>query len=376
MKAICRACGHQAHNLKPHFQEGVCPLTLKEYVDRYPGERLTSELFDRELLKLQDEKKPEADNPAVANDTLTPKTFSAKSLFGTDLGKLDDVSGFLERSPLVPDIDPDYIFPDEATKIVLIGLITNRPTLVHGPTGTGKSSLIEQVCARLNYPVMRVNHHADMYTYDILGQKKVEGGRTLYEYGPLPQAMRAPTVLILDEWDALNPEIGLQYQSVLEKKHTGTLGSLVLTANDCERVESHPQFRIVATSNTAGLGDDSGHYQGTQHQNLAFVSRFLLRVQLNYLTPEHEANVLLKRVPDLTEKEARSLAKVAKLIREQHQAGKLDVPFSIRDLINWAELYAMVGDEQRTMIFAYTSILPYDHSKTIYELIQREFGKS
>ena len=129
MKAICRACGHQAHNLKPHFQEGACPLTLKEYVDRYPGERLTSELFDRELLKLQDEKKSEADKPAVANDTLTPKTFSAKSLFGTDLGKLDEVSGFLERSPLVPDIDPDYIFPDEATKIVLIGLITNRPTL-------------------------------------------------------------------------------------------------------------------------------------------------------------------------------------------------------------------------------------------------------
>ena len=184
MKAICRACGHQAHNLKPHFQEGVCPLTLKEYVDRYPGERLTSELFDRELLKLQDEKKPEADNPAVANDTLTPKTFSAKSLFGTDLGKLDEVSGFLERFAVGAGHRSRLYLPGRGHQ--------NRPDRPdHQSPDTGpRSHRHRQIVAdraglrRLNYPVMRVNHHADMYTYDILGQKKVEGGRTLYEYGP------------------------------------------------------------------------------------------------------------------------------------------------------------------------------------------------
>jgi cobaltochelatase CobS len=370
MKAQCAVCGFEAHDLKPHFVNGrnaACSVTLEEYLVRYPGRRVVSELFEEKLQELREKSTAEGMN-------LTVKTYSIKETFGMEMGS-DEVIGFVERTKFVPEIDPNYTFPEEATKIVLLGLQTNKPTLVHGPTGSGKSTLIEQIAARINYPAIRINHHADMYSSDIVGQKKVIDGQTLYEYGPLPFAMGRPMILILDEWDALNPEIALQYQAVLERKHDGRLGSLLLTANENEKMESNRFFRIVATSNTCGLGDDKGHYQGTQLQNLAFISRFLLRVKLDYMDPEHEAKLLKTRFPELEQKEAKSLVKVAKLVRERYEAGELNVPYSVRDLINWTDLYLMIGDPQKAMTYTCTSVLPFSDSKLIGEIVQRVFGE-
>lgn len=367
----CKACGHQAHNLKPHFiggREPICTLTEKEYTEKYPDEPLVSEIFKKKLAEIRSKEAPKS--------SLTVKKYNIYKTFGVVIGSKENaIDGFVERSDRVPEIDPDFKFPAEATKIVLLGLQTNRPTMVHGPTGSGKSTLIEQIAARINYPVMRVNHHKDMYSYDIVGQKKIEDGRTDYEYGPAPIAMKQPMIYIMDEWDATNPEVALLYQSLLERKPDGSrLGDMVLSSNGGERIHSHPRFRIVATSNTAGLGDDeSGHYQGTEVQNIAFISRFLLRVKLDYMGQDEETEMLQKRFPDISKEEARSFAKVANMIRKRFEDGELDVPYSVRDLINWVDFYLMVGDVAQAMKFTCTSILPYKAEKTISELVQRVF---
>lgn len=372
----CKVCGFTSHNLKPHFiggREPSCSVTLQEYQDRYPTARVTSELFDRKLAEMiQNKRHAEAAEVDIMN--LTVAEFNIKENFGIDMGSMETVTGFAERHTLVPEIDPEYQFPPEATKIILLGLRLNKPTMVHGPTGSGKTTLIEQIAARINYPVMRINHHVDMYSYDIVGQMKVKDGNTDYEPGPLPFSMVRPILMIMDEWDAINPEIGMMYQPVLERRHDGRLGNLILTAAGGAKVTSHPQFRIIATSNTCGLGDDKGHYQGTQIQNLAFVSRFQLRVKLDYLEQKHEMKILKKKFPTISDDEAKMLTETAKKIREQYEAGRLDVPYSLRDLINWAELYVLMGDAKKAMTYSCTSILPFQDSKTVQELIQRIWG--
>lgn len=367
----CPVCGHESHNLKPHFKDagGPCPLTRQEFEDAHPGHPLTTPLFEQKLAELRAKK--------AQVDGFTRRVFDVSATFGFDLPNPMTVTGFVERSPMVPDIDPGYRFPMEETMMILLGLETNRPVMLHGPTGSGKSSLIEQVAARINYPVMRVSHHADMYSMDIVGQMTVKNGATAFQYGPLPTAMRQAVVFIADEWDAMNPETALQYQAVLERKPDGSaLGNLILTANDSERVESHPHFRIVATSNTCGLGDMTGHYQGTQHQNLAFVSRFLLRVYQGYQSQDTEKKVLQQKLPYLTVKECDSFTETARKIRDRYEAGELPVPFSLRDLLNWAELAYILGNPTKAMEMACTSILPPPDKQVITEIIQRVFGSS
>ena len=372
---ICKVCGFVAHNLKPHFlggREAKCTVTLEEYQSRYPEAAVTSALFDAKLKELIEQQK--AASASVDIFKLTPMEYPLKKTFGVDMGTMETITGFVERHPLVPEIDPEFQFPEEATKIVLLGLRLNKPTMVHGPTGSGKTTLLEQIAARINYPVLRINHHTDMYSYDIAGQVKVQNGSTYFEYGPLPFAMTRPMILIMDEWDAINPEVGMMYQPVLERRHDGRLGNLTLTAAGAEKVTSHQYFRIFATSNTCGLGDDKGHYQGTQIQNLAFVSRFQLRVKLDYLQSRHEQKILVKKFPSLKEEEAKLLTETAKKIREQYEAGRLDVPYSLRDLINWAELYVLMGDVKKAMTYSCTSILPFNDAKTVSEIIQRIWG--
>ncbi|WP_419663856.1 CobS: predicted cobaltochelatase [Desulfosarcina variabilis str. Montpellier] len=375
-RVTCKVCGHLSHNLKPHFvggREECCTVTVEEYQHRYPDAPLTSPMFDRKLTELAQQQKTEATAEIDIHKMLTTE-YSLKENFGIDMGMMDTITGFKECHPLVPEIDPEYQFPDEATKIILLGIRLNKPTMVHGPTGSGKTTLIEQIAARINYPVMRINHQSDMYSYDIVGQVQIREGETTFEYGPLPFSMERPLILIMDEWDAINPEIGMMYQPVLERRHDGRLGNIILTAAGGQKVVSNPMFRIVATSNTCGLGDDKGHYQGTQIQNLAFVSRFQLRVKLDYLKPEHEKAILHKKFPTLSGDEQGLLTETARKIREQYEAGRIDVPYSLRDLINWAELYVLLGDAKKAMTYSCTSILPFQDAKTISELIQRIWG--
>ena len=377
----CKVCGLTCHNLKAHFigeRSPSCSLTLGEYQTRYPDAPLYSDLFKSKLDKLL---KANNSNPVIARTPakvdifkMTTKEYPVKEIFGVEMGTMKTITGFEERHEMVPEIDPDYEFPPEATKIALLGLRLNKPTMIHGPTGSGKTSLIQQIAARINMPTMRINHHSDMYSYDIAGQMKIEDGETKFQYGPLPYSMKRPVLLIMDEWDAINPEIGMMYQPVLERSFDDVLGSLILTSAGGERIDSHPMFRIIATSNTCGLGDDKGHYQGTQIQNLAFVSRFQLRVKLDYLKPAHEKRILKKKFPKLTADECDLITKTAEKIREQYEGGRLDVPYSLRDVINWTELYVLLGDPKKAMTYSCTSILPFTDAKTISEIMQRIWG--
>jgi cobaltochelatase CobS len=367
-KIVCKECGWTGHNLKPHFRDGReprCSMTLDEYQAAYPEAPIMSELFQAKLEALREKH---------GDMCLTIKEFDPKAVFGVTMGDFK-LTGFVERTRWVPEIDPDYVFPEEATRVILLGLQTNRPTLVHGPTGSGKSTLIEQIAARINYPLIRINHFTDMYASNILGQKVAINGQTLYEYGALPFSMQRPMIYLGDEWDVINPETAFVYQSVLERRHTGTLGSVVLTDNSNEKIDSHPLFRFIATSNTCGLGDDKGHYQGTQLQNLAFISRFQMRIKLDYLPERIEMNILKKRFPALMDKELKAFITVAHKIRELYEKGEINVPYSTRDLINWTEIYMIGGDPQKAMVYTCTSILPFADAKKIEEIIQRTFGK-
>jgi len=383
-KVICPVCGFAGHSIESHFIGGntaCCKITKDEFVSRFPDFKMTSDAFDGALMKLQTEPisdlhAPEEKKPIVLEDLreLTPCEYDVSNLFGFKLKKKMNVTGFREKTSYVPDIDPNYIFSKKVTMEVVLGLNTNRPVMLHGPTGSGKTTLIEQIAARINYPVMKINHHADMYSYDILGQKVVENGDMKFEYGPLPFAMQRPFIYIQDEWDALNPEIALQYQAVLERRHDGRLGNLVLSANAGEKIEASKHFRIIATSNTCGLGDDTGHYQGTQIQNLAFISRFLLRTKLEYLEPAEEKKVIAKKFPKLTEEETSAFTTVSNKIRKQYEGGVLNVPFSLRDLINWIDLYLMTGKADSSIKMACTSILPFSDATAIHEIVQRYFS--
>ncbi len=365
----CKACGCERHNLKEHFlggREPSCTMTLQTYLNTYPGAPVISELFLQKLNGLREKR---------GDMNLTIQKLDPKDVFGVATMGDFKVTGFLEKTKYVPEIDPDYIFPSDVLKVVLLGLETNRPLLIHGPTGSGKTELVRQICARLNRPCIRVNNFADMYSSHILGNMRVKNGATYFEYGPLPFAMPRPMVFLSDEWDALNPEVGFVYQPVLERQRTtGTLGSLLLTENGNERIDSHPMFRFIATSNTCGLGDDKGHYQGTQLQNLAFISRFQLRIKLDYLKEKEEIKILKKNFPTIADPEAASLAKVAKLIREQYEGGQINIPYSTRDLLNWADIYLMIGNPQKAMEHTCTSILPFSDAKKVSEIIQRVFA--
>jgi cobaltochelatase CobS len=370
MKVRCEVCGYSAHDLRPHFVGGrleSCSVSLKEYQAKFASP-VTSKLFDAKLVELR--KKAEK-----SDAELTSTLFDTMALFGLTFGKDNLFPGFIERTEHVPDIDPRYLFPEYETRALLMGLMENKPTMVHGPTGTGKTMLVLQVAARLNYPVLRIQHHSDMYAFAIEGQMRVANGETSFQEGPLPFAMQQAMILVLDEWDAIQPEIAFLYQSVMERKNGGSnLGSLTLTSDNNRVVRSHPQFRIVATSNTTGMGDSKGHYQGTQLQNFAFISRFLCRIYLGYMTKEQETKILQDNYPILKKKEAEGFAKTAKLIRDQYEAGELNAPFSTRDLTNWVEWYIKTASPDKAMKVAYSSIFPFADGKKIEEIVQRIFG--
>lgn len=267
----------------------------------------------------------------------------AKDVFAGPSGETSDLLDFEvpcyeweHAHPLVPAIDVSYKFRLEMLVDFLWAVATGKNTWLYGHTGTGKTTFIEQVCARLNWPVSRINLDSGIERVDLLGKTglKSEGGATVtvWEDGLIPQAMQNGHFLIIDEIDFGRSDVIYAIQRALEGK------GLVLTEDGGRFIQPHPMFRISATANTRGQGDEHGLYQGAKVQSTALLNRFPVWMEVGYLDEEDEAK-LLTEVTSVSPEDAASFARFAREIRVAFSNGELNMPLSPREIVPMVEAF-------------------------------------
>jgi len=300
---------------------------------------------------------------------------SAEELFGID-SQLK-VPCFAERDEHVPEVDDAYRFNADVTQAILSGFIHNRRVMIQGMHGTGKSTHIEQIAARLNWPCVRINLDGHISRLDLIGKDAVvlkENKQvTEFQEGILPWAIQRPIALIFDEIDAARPEVMFVIQRILEREGKFTLldQNKVLTPN--------PYFRLFATANTVGLGNLTGLYHGTSMMNQAQIDRWNIVAQLNYLSAEEEARIVLSRVPTLDTEEGRktvdSMVALAGLTRKGFNAGDISTLMSPRTVIFWAENMQIFHDTAASFRLSFLNKCDEAEYGTIAEYYQRAFDR-
>jgi cobaltochelatase CobS len=275
----------------------------------------------------------------------TPDTlFNVKDTFGID--SAIEIKGFSERTEHVPEIDKSYIFDHDTTLAILAGFAHNRRVMVQGYHGTGKSTHIEQVAARLNWPCLRVNLDSHVSRIDLIGKDAItlkDGVQvTEFKEGILPWALQSPTALVFDEYDAGRPDVMFVIQRVLE-----VAGKLTLLDQN-KVIHPHQSFRLFATTNTIGLGDTTGLYHGTQQINQGQMDRWSIVTTLNYLPHNHEENVVAAKMPMMQNdddlKIIKQMVQVAELSRKGFINGDISTVMSPRTVLTWAENYEIFKD--------------------------------
>lgn len=282
------------------------------------------------------------------------------------------VPAFGQAGEHVPAADPHFLFDPEVTRALLLGFGGNRHTYVHGPHGSGKSTHIEQVAARLNWPCVRVNLDGHLTRADLIGRDMVvlRGGQQVTEFVPgiLAWALERPVALVFDEYDAGRPDVMFVIQRLLEAH-----GKLTLL--DQNRVITpHPAFRLFATANTVGLGDATGLYAGTQVLNQAQLDRWPVVAELGYPPPEQEQRILQARVAGLDAAAAAGMVRLAGLCRQAHAQGDLSTLVSLRTLIGWAENHQYLGDLGLSFRLSFLNRCDEAERTLVAELFQRCFA--
>ena len=269
---------------------------------------------------------------------------SVRQVFGIDSDL--EVPAYSAPDEHVPDSDPDYLFDRETTLAVLAGFAHNRRVLVSGYHGTGKSTHIEQVAARLNWPCVRVNLDSHISRIDLIGKDAIvlKDGQQQTEFkdGILPWALKHNIALCFDEYDAGRPDVMFVIQRVLEVQ-----GKLTLLDQN-KVIRPHGAFRLFATANTIGLGDTSGLYHGTQQINQGQMDRWSIVTTLNYLPHDREVDIVLAKSPDYQTDEGRDtvarMVRVADMTRNAFMNGDLATVMSPRTVITWAENASIFND--------------------------------
>ena len=296
----------------------------------------------------------------------------ASEVFNIDTDLI--VSKFIERSSYVPEIDDSYVFDQQTTIAILLGLKFNKRVFIQGLHGTGKSTHIEQVCARLNWPCVRINLDSHISRIDLIGKDSIvlkEGKQvTEFQEGILPWAFQNNVALVFDEYDAGRPDVMFVIQRILEAE-----GKLTLLDQN-KVLKPHPYFRIFATANTVGLGDTSGIYHGTNQINQGQMDRWSIISKLNYLSEETEIEIVSKKIKanDNEKKYIKSMVKLATLTRKGFQLKDISTLMSPRTVIMFAENYKIIKDMK--IAFELTFLNKCDESEIdIYkEYFQRSFG--
>ena len=282
------------------------------------------------------------------------------------------IPAFSQKSDLVPSVDPSYQLNPQASVAILAGFAYNRRVMLQGMHGTGKSTHLEQVAARLNWPCLRINLDGQITRMDLIGKDIItlEDGKqvTQFQEGLIPWSLQRSIALILDEYDAGQADVMFVIQRMLEREGR-------LTLLDQNRViEPNPAFRIFATSNTVGLGNWNGMYQGTQLLNHGQMDRWDIVAALNYLDPEEEEKILLAKVPELSPETAKQMIALANLTRKGFEAGDISTLMSTRTLITWGENWRIFKDLQLGFTLAFLNKCESEEKLLVAEYYQRCFA--
>lgn len=379
-RIVCEIDGARTHAISLHLKSHHPDWTVARYEEAYPNAPLFSPAALQQISK------------RAAATSMTPvsaalglaSSFEKKpfhEIFG--LGKVKAamrstgepmmIDVVINHDPisetLIPEIDPNYVFPIEHTKDIIISLAIDLKTYVWGYHGTGKTTLLEQVCARTKRPFLRVQHTIDTESADIVGQWTVSGGDTIFQPGPLVDAMLNGWVYCADEYDFAIPSVTAVYQSVLE-------GKALLIKNappHLRSIKPHPNFRFVATGNTNGVGDESGLYQGTQMGNAANYSRFAMTIQIGYMDAKIEA-IVVSNQAGCEVKDAAKIVEFASHVRNAYTAGKIGSTISPRELINTALIGIARADWRAGLDRAFLNRVSRVDKEAIGQFAQRVWG--
>jgi cobaltochelatase CobS len=299
----------------------------------------------------------------------------ARQTFGVDIDM--QVPAFSKASERVPDRDDSYVFDPDTTLSILAGFAFNRRVMVQGYHGTGKSTHIEQVAARLNWPCVRINLDSHVSRIDLVGKDAIvlKDGQQITEFreGILPWALQSPTALVFDEYDAGRPDVMFVIQRILESS-----GKLTLL-DQSKVIRPHKAFRLFATANTVGLGDTTGLYHGTQQINQAQMDRWSIVSALNYLPHDEETGIVLAKCKayktDKGRKTISNMVRIADLTRNAFMQGDLSTVMSPRTVITWAQNAEIFGDLGFAFRLTFLNKCDELERPVVAEFYQRCFGE-
>ena len=307
-------------------------------------------------------------------DTKPDIKISIKQTFGIDTDM--EVDAFSKRNELVPEIDKDYVFDKDTTLAILSGFANNKKVIVHGYHGTGKSTHITQIAARLNWPCVRINLDSHISRIDLIGKDaiSIKDGKQITEFkeGILPWSFQNPVALVFDEYDAGRSDVMFVLQRILESDGYFTL----LDKNKV--VKQNKFFRLFATANTIGLGDTTGLYTGTQQINQAQLDRWEIVTTLNYLSLDKEIEIVLAKNKNLNNADGKELVanmiKVASLSRKGFINGDISTVMSPRTVLNWCANYKIFNDLGYAFRLTFLNKCDNTEKNIIAEYYQRCFG--
>ena len=277
---------------------------------------------------------------ALLGDGIPDTQIDVREVFGLDIDL--KVPAFSKRGDHVPPIDESYLFNHETTLAILAGFAHNRRVMIQGFHGTGKSTHVEQIAARLNWPCIRINLDSHVSRIDLVGKDAIvlKDGQQITEFkeGLLPWALQHACALVFDEYDAGRPDVMFVIQRVLEVE-----GKLTLL-DQSKVIETHKFFRMFATTNTIGLGDPTGLYHGTQQINQGQMDRWNIVTTLNYLSHEKETDIVCSKLPEIDRKTVSHMVSIAELSRQGFINGDISIVMSPRTVIMWAENARIFND--------------------------------
>ena len=300
---------------------------------------------------------------------------SVKQVFGID-SELK-VEGFSKKNEYVPDIDKHYKFDRDTTLAIIAGFKYNKKVIIHGYHGTGKSTHIEQIAARLNWPCIRVNLDSHISRIDLIGKDAIvlKNNKQVTEFqeGILPWSIQNPIALVFDEYDAMRPDVAFLMTKVLEAE-----GGLTLLEKN-KVIKPNNYFRLFATANTIGLGDTTGLYTGTQQINQAQLDRWNIVTTLNYLSLENEMSIILAKNKNFNNPKGKekisNMIKVASLTRKGFIAGDISTLMSPRTVLHWAENIEIFKDTGYAFRVTFLNRCDEIEKNIIAEYYQRCFGE-
>ncbi|MDD9841873.1 MAG: cobaltochelatase subunit CobS, partial [Alphaproteobacteria bacterium] len=301
---------------------------------------------------------------------------AVKKTFGFD-SAIAQIAAFSQKCEYVPDLDKEYVFDPKTTLAILAGFAYNRRVMVQGYHGTGKSTHIEQIAARLNWPCVRINLDSHVSRIDLIGKDAIilKDGKqvTQFQEGLLPWAIQNPVALVFDEYDAGRPDVMFVIQRILEEA-----GRLTLLDRN-KIIRPHPSFRLFATTNTVGLGDTSGLYHGTQQINQGQMDRWNIVTSLNYLSHEQETKIITAKEKSCRTAEGKkrvaAMVRVADLTRAAFMNGDISTVMSPRTVLTWAQNADIFDDVGFAFQLTFLNKCDELERPTIAEYYQRCFGE-